>query len=473
MYRRTAAGSAVAALAVLTSAARAQTTLPGEPIHSIAIVGVNVLPMDRPGVLPGMTVLIEGGVITRLGPQSEVRIPDSARVLDGAGKYLLPGFADMHAHVWPPAELDLLLANGVTLVREMFGYGVHLALRENIRQGRRAGPRLIVASPIFEGSPPAEQADVIVTRDRIIVDDSVSAAAAVRTQIARGYELIKVYNNLPAAAYAGIVVASREQGVDVGGHVPFAVGLRGVLAAGQRTIEHLRGYVLEAVPPGAPDQPAADYRSRLVSWRHADTTVLRVLAEETARVGAWNVPTLVTLLLLLPADRIHDLTSRQGWRSCMRGRRADPLASRRAIPYFSVMSDEDFRATQDGVRVQKQLVRMLHESGAPLLVGTDISPVGYSFHWELEELVDAGVPPWDVLRAATLGAAEYLGLDDRLGAVSEGKQAELVLLRGNPLDDIRRTAELEAVYRAGRLINAAQLDSMRAAACDTLNEGAR
>jgi imidazolonepropionase-like amidohydrolase len=378
----------------------------------------------------------------------------------------------MHAHVWPPAELDLLLANGVTLVREMFGYGVHLALREDVGEGRRAGPRLIVASPIFEGTPPPEHAEVIVTRDRIIVDDSASAAAAVVAQIARGYDLIKVYNNLSTSAYRGIVAASRAQGIHVGGHVPFAVGLRGVLAAGQRTIEHLRGYVLEAVPASAPDQPMADYRSRLVSWRHADTTVLRALAEATARAAAWNVPTLVTMLTLLPPERIHELTDRPGWRRCMRGRRADPVASRRTIPYFSVMSDEDFRATQEGVRIQKQFVRMLHESGAPLLVGTDMSPVGYAFHWELEQLVDAGIPPWDVLRAATLGAAEYLGEDDRFGTVGEGKQAELVLLGGNPLENIRHTTEIEAVYSRGRLINAAELDSMLTAACDALNAGA-
>ena len=464
--------SIVVTAAILGSACGSQPALPGEPVESLAIVGVSVVPMDRPGVLAERTVLIEDGVITRVGLRGEVRVPASARVIDGAGRYLLPGFADMHAHVWPAAELDLLLANGVTLVREMFGYGVILGLREDVREGRRAGPRLIVASPIFEGTPPPEHAETIVTTDRIIVDDSAAAADSVAAQVARGYDLIKVYNNLPTAAYAGIVAASRAHGLDVGGHVPFAVGLRGVLAAGQRTIEHLRGYVLEAVPPAAPDQPMADYRSRLVSWRHADTTLLRAMAEETARAGAWNVPTLVTLLYLLPAERIHELIGRPGWRQCMRGSRADPVSSRRTIPYFGVMSDEDFRATQDGVLVQKRLVKMLHESGARLLVGTDMSPIGYSFHWELEELVDAGVPTWDVLRAATLGAAEHLGEEDRFGTVGEGKQAELVMLRGNPLDDIRRTAEIEAVYSRGRLINAAELDSMRAAACDALNEAA-
>ena len=448
-----------------------QPTLPGEPVQSLAIVGANVVPMDRQGVLQDQTVLIEGGVIVRVGARDTVEVPSAAHVLDGRGLFVLPGFADMHAHVWPAAELDVLLASGVTLAREMFGYRVHLSLRADVEAGRRAGPRLIVATPIFEGTPPAGHAEVILTKDRIIVDDRKTAAQAVAREIARGYDLVKVYNNLNTETYLAIVSASRERGVPVVGHVPFDVGLRGVLKAGQQTIEHLRGYVSLAVSPTAPDQPGPDYRSRLVAWRHADPAVLRRLAEETARAGTWNVPTLVTMLTLLPSDRIHELTDRPGWKACMRGSRADPVSNRRRVPYFAVMSDEDFRATQQGVRVQKQLVRMLHEAGARLLVGTDTSPVGYSFHWELEEMVDAGIPAWDVLRAATRSAAEYLGKDESFGTVTPGKRADLVMLRGNPLEDIRRTGAIDALYWRGRLIRAAELEAMRASACDLLNQG--
>jgi hypothetical protein len=351
----------------------------------------------------------------------------------------------------------------------MRGYPIFLSWREEIREGRRSGPRLIVASPIFEGTPPAEQADVIVTAGRIMVDDSASAADSVANQVAQGYDLIKVYNNIPAAAYRGIVTEARRHGIPVVGHVPFDVGLRGAFEGGQSTIEHLRGYAFELIPPDAPDQPGADFRSRLVAWRHADTDKLLSLAEETANVDIWNVPTLATYLDLLPAARIHELTDRPGWRQCMRGARADPIATRARIPYFAVMSDEDFAATQEGVTVQKRLVRTLREAGARILVGTDRWPRGFSFHWEMEELVDAGLGPWDVLRSATLEAARYLGQDDDYGTVSEGKVAELVLLDANPIEDIRNTREISAVFAGGRLIEAEELAAVKMSACDALN----
>ena len=415
--------------------------------------------MDVPGVLRSQTVVVENGVITALGPTTTVSIPAEAQVIDGSGKYLLPGFADMHMHLWRPATLRLLLAHGVTLARDMNGNPTFLAWREDIELGRRSGPRLVVASRIFEGTPPPEQADVIITEGRIIVDDSASAADSVQSQVSQGYDLIKVYNNLNEDAYRGIVSEARRLGVPVVGHVPFSVGLSGAFEAGQSTIEHLRGYVLESIPADAPDQPAADFRSRLVAWRHADTARLSDLAKETAEIGAWIVPTLVTSFDLLPLDRVSELTERPGWQRCMRGSRSDPVATRAEIPYFAVMSDEDFAATQEGVRVQKRLVRLLHEAGAGVLVGTDQSPRGFAFHWELEELVDAGLPPWDVLHAATLGAAQYLGQADDYGSVTQGKVAEFVLLEANPIDDIRNTKRIAAVFAGGRWIEAAELES--------------
>ncbi len=434
----------------------------------LRIRNVSVIPMDVPGVRTAQTVVIRDSVITYVGPDSLAPSPDGARVLDGSGTYLLPGFADMHLHLYRPATLDLLLANGITAARDMNGYAVFLFWRAQIRSGYRSGPRLLLATRILEGTPPATYADVVVTKDRIIVDDSAAAAKAVRAQLAQGFDLVKVYNNLNADAYRGIVAEARRLGKPVVGHVPFAVGLDGVLAAGQSTIEHLRGYVFKAVPPNAPEQPDIDFRSRLRAWRFADTTRLRAQARRTAQLPVWNVPTLATHLDLLPAARVHELTDRPGWKLCMRGARSDPVATRMKIPYYAVMSDSDFAAVQEGLRKQKELVRMLHEEGAKLLVGTDRLPWGFSFHWEMEEMVDAGLPPWSVLRAATLGAAEYLGQADRYGSVTAGKQADFVLLSANPLDDIRNTQRITAVYTRGRLLEEPELSAVRAAACDSL-----
>jgi imidazolonepropionase-like amidohydrolase len=328
---------------------------------------------------------------------------------------------------------------------------------------------LVLATPILEGTPPPESADVIVTEGRIIVDDSVTAADTVRWLIGQGYDAVKVYNNLNRSAYAGIVAAARQLDVPVVGHVPLSVGLAGVFEAHQSSIEHLRGYVLEAVPPGAADQPNADYRSRLVAWRHADTIRLRSLAERTAREGIWNTPTLGVLADLLPSNRIDEVTSRAGWKRCMRGRYADPIATRRRAPYFAVMTDADFAAAQEGVTVQKQLVRMLVESGAGLLVGTDRLPWGFAFHWELEELSEAGISAGRLLQAATIDAAEYLGQGDEIGTVEVGKRADLVLLGADPLESIRNAGQVQAVIANGIIYQRPQLETMIDAACEALS----
>lgn len=440
----------------------------GTAVGSLAFVDVTVIPMDEPGILRNHTVLIEGGAITRVGPAATVPVPDSARVIDGSGRFLIPGLADMHVHVRSHEAFDLLLAHGIVLIREMYGRPWHLWVRQVIDQGGRTAPRVITAGPILEGTPPPHKADEVVTEGYVLVDDSAAAAQAVAEQAARRYDFVKVYNNLPAAAYAGIVAEARAQGLPVAGHVPFAVGLDGVFAAGQRSIEHLRGYIWHAVPVDAPVQPDIEYRSRLVAWRHADTSRFVALAERTARAGVWNTPTLILHQYVLPAGRIHELTERPAWRSCTPERWADPVAIRTQSRFYARMTDEDFQATAEGLDKRRALVRALHSAGGGLLAGTDFRPEGFTLHWELEELVEAGLTPWDALATATRNPARFLGQHDRYGTIAEGKAGDVVLLEADPTSDIRNTTDIAAVLVRGRLIERAELDKLIADACEAM-----
>ena len=447
----------------------AAASLSAQDPRSVVIESVHVVDVEAGRVVPSQDVSVVAGRITGVTPSGSGPLPEGATVLDGRGLYLVPGFVDAHVHLWNQFSLDLLLAHGVTTVRDLNGSPYELGLRGQIAMGLRRGPRLVLASPILEGTPPPESADVIVTEGRIIVDDSATAADTVRWLIAQGYDAVKVYNNLNRSAYAGIVAAAAQLDVPVVGHVPLSVGLSGAFEAHQSSIEHLRGYVLGAVPPEAPDRPDADLRSRLVAWRHADTTRLRELANRTAQEGVWNTPTLGVLEDLLPSNRIAELTSRPGWKRCMGGRYADPIATRRRAPYFAVMTDDDFAATQEGAAVQKRLVGMLYESGAHLLVGTDRLPWGFTFHWELEELSETGIDAGPLLRAATLGAAEHLGLALEIGSIEVGKRADLVLLDADPLRDIRNAHRIRAVVSNGVVYGRSRIDSMIDAACEALS----
>ena len=188
-------------------------------------VDVNVIPMDRERVLPNQTVLVQDGRIAALGPSDAVVVPAGAIRIDGTNRYLLPGLVDMHVHLRRPIDLDLLIANGVTSARVMSGSARSLELRAQIAGGELRGPNLYTAGPILEGMPPPGFEEVIPINGKVLIATGAEAAAEVARQKAAGYDFVKVYNNLPAEAYRGLVEAAKTHGLPVIGHVPIKAGL--------------------------------------------------------------------------------------------------------------------------------------------------------------------------------------------------------------------------------------------------------
>ena len=203
----------------------------GEPI---AIIDVNVVPMDRERILESQTVVIQDGRITAIGSRSDVQTPSGATVIDGKGKYLLPGLIDMHVHI-RSAELNEYLPAGVTAVRNMWGYDELPATIQAIEAGTKNGPRIFSLTAGFDGSP-------AVWPQTQISDNPAAIRALVDRQYALGFREIKVYQKLSRVAYDTIVAIAKEKGMTFAGHMPPLVGLEHVLASGQRSIEHLGGY---------------------------------------------------------------------------------------------------------------------------------------------------------------------------------------------------------------------------------------
>src|SRR3990172_12229274 len=211
----------------------------------VAFVNVNVIPMDSERVLENQTVIVRDGVIELIGSSDQIEVPREALIVDGRGKYLMPGLVDMHVHIQFEDDMLLWVANGVTSVRNMwgntgkmlqFGFPDQLALRKQIEQGALFGPTIYTAGPVMEGSPAFHPlAEVFDTPE--------AARESVAWQKAQGYDFIKVYDHLSPEVYQAIIAAARENDIPVIGHVPFAVGLDGVFASGQLTIEHLTGYI--------------------------------------------------------------------------------------------------------------------------------------------------------------------------------------------------------------------------------------
>jgi len=266
-----------------------------------AFVNVNVVPMDGERVVPNQTVVVRNGRIAAMGSAKRVSVPKGAVRIDGRGQYLMPGLVDMHVHLEyfdRNAQLLIFLAAGVTTVRNMDGRPNILLWRKRASDGSLLAPTIYTAGAILEGKPPMRD-------DNKVVETPEQAETIVAEQKKAGYDFIKVYHTLDRETYLAIVAAAKKNGLTVAGHVPRSVGLQGVLLAGQKSVEHLEGYIDEIE---ADDSPFKNQRSWLKRYFavKVDDGKIRSIADASERARVWNVPTLVEKRLsALTADELQ------------------------------------------------------------------------------------------------------------------------------------------------------------------------
>jgi imidazolonepropionase-like amidohydrolase len=433
---------------------------PGLPL--MAFVGVSVVPMtEAGGVMADQTVLVQHDRILAVGARTTMTVPARAVRIDGTGKYLMPGLADMHVHLEyfeDPAILGLFLANGVTTVRNMDGRPYILVWKRQIAAGKLLGPTIYTAGRLLDGDPPLRS-------DNTVVRDAAEAQTAVANQKAAGYDFVKVYTNLSLEAYRAILRAAREHDLLVTGHVPRGVSLREVFAGGQAAIEHLGDYD-EAIE--ADDSP---FRGRYQWFKRflgmpMDQAKAATIALEQARARVWTVPTLIQAEReIAPPELVHEwLASPEMAYVQADGREFWEEQSREAAER---MDAEDWKLIARGRINRLALVRTLHQAGVPLLVGTDtpnpfVIP-GFSLHQELGSFTDTGLSADVALAASTREAADFLGELDTWGTVERGKRADLLLLDANPLDSIASVRALAGVMVRGRWLPRDELTRMLAA----------
>ncbi|HYW32666.1 MAG TPA: amidohydrolase family protein [Gemmatimonas sp.] len=425
----------------------------GSTPTAIAFTHVEVVDVEGGRLLANQTVVVQAGRIVAVGPEADVPVPTGTDVVDGTDRFLVPGFADMHVHLYTVGDLFTYAANGVTTVRNMAGDTSHLAMRAAVAAGRVIGPRIVTAGPVVEAAPLSHP-------DNVLLDSPAGVRHELLRQQAAGYDFVKVYNALSRPVYDSVVSVAREIGMPVAGHVPTSVGIDGALAARQASIEHFRGYIQALLPRSAPAM-GASFRERSVAWNRIDDTQIAALVARTVAAGVWNVPTFAFTVHELSPDLAH---------KTLLGRPEVQFLSLQGLPkdrattgYLKDFTDADYAETQRGLMAQFRLVRALESAGAGLLVGTDSWLSGYAFADELELLVRAGLSPARVLRMATLDAARYLGQERVSGTVATGRRADLVLLDANPLAEIGNVRRVRAVMLQGRLLRREQIDSGLAA----------
>jgi imidazolonepropionase-like amidohydrolase len=423
----------------------------------------------------GMRVVVEGERIVAVGKR--VRAPQGARVIDGSGKYLIPGLWDMHVHMRGGAEaipdneafLKLYLANGVTGVREMGGDLVETVLRwrGEIASGDRLGPRIATSGPKLDGPKPAWPGSIPVATP----EEGRKAVQAVKALRA---DFVKLYfSRIERDTYEAILAEAKTQRLPVTGHLALDVSVWDASELGQH-IEHAAHYLLPACSPqedelrrqvqatGETDGPvaAAQFRTRTLDSFTPERAA--ALAARLAANHTWVTPTLAvsrTLRTMGTKDYATDPRRRyiypRIWGSW------NPESGRRRIPTEQVL-----RQAEEREKKFAELLALLRQAGVGLLAGSDTGASnnyvfpGWSLHEELGLLVEAGLTPLEALQTATRNAGRYLGLE--AGTVEKGKSADLVLLEANPLEDIRNTQRIAGVMARGKWLDRAALDGLLA-----------
>ncbi len=452
-----------AALALSAAFAPSAPPLQAQPppaSNATVFADVAVLPMTSPTVLEHQNVLVQDGVITYAGPADDMPAPPAgATVVDGAGRYLMPGLAEMHAHVPPggsfPSEavsdiLFLYLANGITTIRGMLGSPYQIPLAQALARDEVEGPNFYVGAPSLSGGSVRSPED---------------AERLVQAHAAAGYHLQKIHPGVSLEAWDRMAETARQLGITFAGHVPAAVGLVHAIETGMSTVDHLDGYVDAVAPADVQAQVNAGQIRLGGLFKGIDQAKLDEIVRLTVDRGVYVVPTMYL------------------WENLYGAPDADAMLAQPEMKYVSQAQHAAWRRQASGgprgtpeevaayLDLRKRILEALSEAGAGILMGTDSPQLfnvpGFALQREIAVMADAGMSNYEILKSGTAAVSQYvadhLGLDGNFGTVEAGQRADLALLEANPLDDLANLTERAGVMIRGRWMPRAEIDERLAA----------
>ena len=403
--------------------------------RGIALVGVNVLPMDSERVLLDQTIVVRGAEIVAIGPRATTSTA-GARRLDLRGHYAIPGLADLHTHPQVAGDMTQYLASGVTTILSLGSFVDEQVMRwrDSTRRGERVGPDIFVGYYVDGANGPPGRA----------ISTPEQGRNAARNAKGAGFDFIKAYNSIPESAFVALVEEARVQGIAVTGHGVRSVGLKRGLALGQVMVAHGEEYLYTHF---ARLEDSAQF-GEVAAWtKRSGAYVLPNLSAYVGIARQWGKPPVVDTLLGLPRARFLDPIWHTRWRNRDYVRRQGSLDAR--------------------VAFLKKFIKVLSDSGVPLLAGTDSPTIpglfpGSSIVDDLTLLVEAGLTPYQALTTATRTPGEFLAKyargSDRRGTLAVGNRADLVVLGMNPLQDLQRLRDPSGVMARGHWLSRGELD---------------
>jgi len=494
-------------LALLVTLLAAQTTPSAQP-QAVVLRNVTLIGGTGAAAGPGMTVVVTGDRITAVG--RDAAVPQGAQVVDGTGKFLIPGLWDMHLHLRGDSRVPrfttfgevLLIANGVTSVRVMAGLPKFHDMKKRMEAGELLGPRMFLASRNMDGRIPtqklppkpgdtageAEEWQSVGTGEiprAYQITNAAEARAAVAEARTSGVEFLKIHNELTPEAYFAIAAEAKANGLYLAGHVPTGVTVAALSDSGMRSIEHWGGVLegcssreaeilkaqLAAVSLPAAERGRRNAELRRMAVESYSAEKCAALAARFVKNGTWLSPTFMPEGgARATAERNADLAKyvfaplRARWQQQIAGAPAPAPSS----PQEQVLAKAADARRHDIIAVMKR-------AGVQFVIGTDSGGAwripGRSLHEGMQEMVKVGLTPMETIVAATSSSARLLKREKELGTIQTGKLADMVLLDANPLQDITNTRRINAVIVNGRLMDRKTLDDLlaRMAAANATN----
>ena len=423
---------------------------------TIVFTHVNVIPMDSERVIEDCSVLIEDGFIHQIQSSSSFKVPEFATEIDAKGKYLIPALSDMHVHLegqawnimYPPGSgysekeivyedlLFMYLAHGITTIDVMSAFPEHIAIREQIQNKELIGPRMVL-SRMIDGTGKAWPPPISTW-----INNEEEARQAVIDAHKLGYDRIKVYSFLDEASYKTILSTAKDLDMPVDGHIPHSVGVEGVITEEQNMIAHSEE-LMKFASDFNPEQ--VDYYSSLIA--ESDT---------------WLTSTLVTSRNLISLLDFPEQELSKPGVEYLHPQGMDIWTYIHTNLYAPIPEEQREYIRSGFESFQLPFITEFHRKGGKLLAGTDAlipsTLPGSSLHDELEELVNAGLSPYESLRVSTTNSHLFLEEMNQAGTIEVGKMANLVLLEENPLNNIAHARKIAGVMTQGRWIPKTQID---------------